>query len=188
VKAFAYVTAVVLVVIGISLATIGGLPAASPPVRTYGHGLLRFSAAFPTKYTGSPRNDSVRFRPRDVFYEAVEDHDNQRFTASVIGSLGNDGGGTINIDYSGGSTTRRNGETTTSWPIHCITATGAARNPGLTADVHGFTGVSCVAKEVVSANEVIWIVQASSPRTPTVAEAFVRSFRPASRGKPLAIG
>jgi hypothetical protein len=75
-------TCAVLVAIGISLALVGGLPPASPPVRPYGHGLLSFSAAFPTAFTGSPR--FVPYGPGNVRYIARNGLTNQPFLTAQL--------------------------------------------------------------------------------------------------------
>jgi hypothetical protein len=187
VKAFAYVTAVVLAVIGIGVGIVGGLPAASPTVRTFGHGLLGFSVAFPTKCTGSPH---LGVGPGSVSYLASDC--SSGYAALVSGVLSSDAakgpqpslvllqtrfGPRIGI----GSTTTQDGMTITSWSPMCGPSSGSSYS-------------SCLDVLIVREDGVVWNVSAISPGSnPSVVEAFLKSFhpksfRPASWGNLIARG
>jgi hypothetical protein len=175
----------VLIVIAVSVLAIGGLP--TPQNRSYGDGKLSFSAAFP-RIAGNPTAEPSP--PGEVGFNATH---SDFFDASVTGMLdapifswgnmlqtevsgpGNlSGGGEVSslilswVSRAAGTTTRRIGVVTTSWPPEC-----GRLIPGSTAYV-------CFARLVVRENGVLWLVTASSPGSPALAQAFVDSFHSAS--------
>jgi hypothetical protein len=173
VKGFFCVTAAVLVAIGIGLAVVGGLPAA-PQVRSYGHGLFSFSAAF-TSYEGGQLSvdripdddtpdlvtDAVRTNDYDV--DVIAARDDTTFGRKVISLLV----ASFLAGYRTHTAFIQGAMATLAYPT-CDPEHGLA--PGVCSDV-----------EVVRIGNVTWIARALvRSYTPTLAQDFVQSFRPAS--------
>jgi hypothetical protein len=159
VKATACVTAAVLGIIGIGVAFVGGL---SLPARSYGHGVLSFSAAFPTRFTGSPVAETS---PGGVGYRSNNYPDG--YVAMVTGTLLADTPAVEIQELRSGTSTNQGRATVTSLPVVC----------------RSFPRVGsyyCYDKAIVRENGVVWLVSATSPGSSAVAKAFVASFHPTS--------
>jgi hypothetical protein len=161
VKAFACITAVVLVAIGIGLAFVGG----SLQEDIYGHGALSFAAAFP--WYARPAG-AIPSGPWGVFYTAW----NRVPQVSILvqgaiqahpQDLKRTLGGDVASLLAGGATTMQAGNAITSWPPTCSGMPGQ---------------VVCRVHVVIRENGVIWGIWVSSSNSSAAGEAFVDSFHP----------
>lgn len=176
-RAFAYLTAMLLALIGIGVGLVGGVPYVSPPMKSYGVGEMRFVAAFPSLTGGSffasassgtlTSYDAWNYSGGDYLYDA----------SVVVISLSDPEGSRLARMYSGElkyyrtQTSNRAGAVTIASEPRCQVGTpGIARN-------------ACSAIEVVRSPNLFWFVRAvSEADDPQVAVAFVNSFTPSGSG------
>jgi hypothetical protein len=174
VKAVAYVTAVVLIVIGVGVVTVGGLTPLLGPARSYGEYPMHFTVAFPTSDSGQVR--IVQIPPANPAYVSysLSDQDDQ---AVVIGAREDTTLGPkllnwrLAPDVKGflTHTTSADGTTTTLGDPACFNVSEAYPQ-GVCADI-----------EIVRSGNVTWLVYAGGDvGTPTLAQDFVASFHPAA--------
>ena len=197
-RAFAYLTVVVLAVIGVGVSLVNGLPEL-PPLRTYGSSPLRFEAAFPTSL-GRVRASLPL--PGLALYAAGKISRGSAFFVYVIDphvSTGNsnNGGGylftTLDPIESGPTTTVVvGGFKADREAVHCgdvhlryvqklaaaveKVASGSSPMADLVTDSSKAEHL-CEDAEVVSGHGVQWIVAGAAP-TASTAEQFVDSFKP----------
>ncbi len=170
-KGFGMVTAAVLVVIGIGVGVVGGLPSLQayrlPPARTYSINGVKFSVAFPGRLGPEPSSLS----PCSQGVGAVGDDahlvvmvqmpgwtDSGRGTCIVIAQLGNNGGGFINER--------------SSQPC-----SAHLQQPSLLGPLHLRSGLYCSASRVVQKDDAIIIVSATSTEGLQPVESAVNSFK-----------
>ena len=198
-KAFAYLTVVVLAVIGIGVSLVNGL-SSLPPLRTYGSPPLRFEAAFPTSLVskivaslpvpGLALYATWSFAHGTAF--SVEGIDS---SALPSGSTSNGDGGYI---YSTHLPVEK-GPTTTSFAEGFKTVRGGVRcgrshtryvqnltaaqtkSPWIAA-IDPLTSATkaaylCEISEVVSGHGLKWVVTGVAS-TQSMVEQFVDSFKP----------
>ncbi len=175
-KAFAIVTAAVLLVIGIGIGVVGGLTYAAPPSHTYGTAAFRFSAAYPNYLGGKLRYAALPVRryatgtPALAYYDLFTDS----YSASVTWVRQDTAvGGKVLRTLLDGLLT---GYRTRTFSGGGVTTTLATAACGIGATV-GFPVGSCFDAEIIRAGRVTWVVEAASTSaTPQLARDFVRSF------------
>jgi hypothetical protein len=166
VKAFAAVTVVVLVAMGVGVSAVGGLPAYE--ARTYGpfgHSFLSFSLAIPPQYSSSPFPDRGEPPPAASFGAAPAHFYDYLIYAFIGGRASVADAAFVMSLYRGGRSATRRGDTVISWP------------PACRHDPRGRVSL-CLAQSAIVHNGVFWYVRATSPDSPSLAEALVDSFRP----------
>jgi hypothetical protein len=185
-KAFAYLTAVVLVVIGIGIGLVGGTPYLLPPSRTYGSGSLAFAVRFPTleggrvrvlRYPASPSNRSGWGR---LMYD-VRVWGPDPYGASV---------NVLQLDTVEGSAYARvlEGTIASRFTMSTVLRDGVAMmigHPTCAFNIYlSQDSVACRSVELFkTGSNVLWVVQGySSSSIPQVAGAFVSSFQLPSWG------
>jgi hypothetical protein len=174
VKAFVKVTVVVLIVIGVGVATVGGLPSLLGPAHPYGKYPFRFSAAFPTYDGGHLRINQplppIAATPTFVLYDVVT----LDYSASVTGA---------GVDTPAGLSLLHSLLTTDLWGYrtHTFSADGTTTTLAEpTCDNHEqpYPPGVCSDVEIVRDGNVIWLVLAAVRNAPTLAQDFVESFHP----------
>jgi hypothetical protein len=173
VKAFVKVTVVVLIVIGVGVATVGGLSSLLGPARPYGKYPFRFSAAYPT-YAGGRLSfvqlPHIPATPSFVGYTVLGND----YWASVVGARTDTPLGwkllhSLLAPAVKGYRTRTvstDGKTTTLAKPTCDNHEQPYA-PSVCSDV-----------EIVRDGNVTWIVSAAAPNAPAFAQDFLRSFHP----------
>jgi hypothetical protein len=196
VKAFAYLTVVVLTIIAVGVSLVNGLPNL-PPLRTYGSAPLRFEAAFPTSLGKVQASLPV---PGLVLYAAgidtrsafiVEGIEPSRLSA--IGTRNNGGGytsmylpiekGPTTTSFAGGFKIVREAVRCGAFRLRYVQKLTAAQteSPSIAA-TDSLTNSTkaphvCWLGETVSGHGLRWFVSAGAS-TASTAEQFVDSFKP----------
>lgn len=162
VKALAVLTAAVLVIIGIGVGVVGGLPTTFP-LQAYGSPPMGFEAGFPNDVIGNVQVFAItgqalyRLRGDGSSFSVYTSQPS--FWAGVLpGSAGT-------------KTFTAGGYTTVRSVAHCG-ETARSGKPG-----NGYTIFLCQEVEAVSGHGAHWLVDAISPSRSTV-ESFVETFRP----------
>ena len=175
-KAFAILTAAVLVVISVGVALVSGLP--NPPVlRTYGTAPLRFEAAFPSA-VGQP----VVREPDHGFLFALACSKNGVVSVNGVdmSAVGSDGGGFFSytsfcpLARLELSPAPKGGTISTTGEYSTLRTAVVCKSfiVGPTQAVH-----LCQGSESASARAVSWTVEVYGP-TRQVVEQFLKSFKP----------
>jgi hypothetical protein len=207
VRAFAYLTAVVLVVIGIGVSLVGGQPLV-PAAAEYGHGELSFSASFPSEPVSVHAFPS--FGGGGVTYSASADGGTLTMSVTALRTLvttasGSQSGAQLlehgSLSGLSGVTGSYRDHTAVFHTVRCghTTDTGLRLTATQNSDRTTFTvqrsvrfpaGIRlCRVVQFASninpdltSNGVVWFISASSRGNPALAQAFVSSFQLPSWG------
>ena len=164
-EAFAVLTAAVLVIIGIGVSVVGGLPHAFP-LQTYGSPPMRFEAGFPNDVVGNVQVAAIKDQ---TLYVLGEPDGSFVSVYALVSSSSPLTGippaevGTTRFEAGGYRTLR------TVADCGATTRSGKAGN--------GKAIFLCQQVEAVSGHGAHWLVDAVSPSR-SIAESFVDTFRP----------
>ena len=178
-------TAAVLIVIAVGVATVGGLPSFLGPARSYGQYPLRFSVAFPT-YEGGRLSfvqlPHIPATPSFVGYTVLGND----YWASVVGArtdtpLGSKLLHSLLASAVKGYRTRTFSADGTTMTLADPTCDNHEQPyaPGVCSDVEIVRPPALTrTTRWVTYSNVTWIVSAAARNAPTFAQDFLRSFHP----------